>query len=98
MAEEARPRLVKDILSCYIDTPNLVESTEGLARWRLLEQYVEETTRETEKALAWLVERGFLREVTPGSSTRRMFMLNMDRLDEAQTFLTAAKEEPHGRG
>jgi hypothetical protein len=94
--DERQPRLAKGILSYYVEHPGTVESPEGLARWRLLEQYVEETTRETEKALAWLVGRGFLTEVSQLGG-RRMFVLNATRLEDARTLVTASVEDTDGR-
>ena len=101
MVDELPPRLVKDILGFYIDHPKVAESTEGLARWRLLERYVEQTMRETEQAVVWLVAQGFLSEVK-SAGNRRAFALNPERLGDAEALLRGRNgvvdaEEPNGR-
>ena len=89
------PRLAKDLLSYYLKHPTTVETTEGLARWRLLEEYVERTIRETEQAIHWLVERGFLREVVrPGG--RSVYVINPDRRDQAEALVEDAATDRHG--
>jgi hypothetical protein len=87
---------VNDLLHYYLTHPTAVDTSEGLARWRLLEEYVERTMRETQEALDWLVAHGFLREITrPGGRT--VFMMNADRRPDAERFLAAAREgSPHG--
>jgi hypothetical protein len=75
----------------YLTHPTAVDTSEGLARWRLLEEYVERTMRETQEALDWLVARGFLREI-PRRSGRPVFMMNTDRRQEAELFLADAHE------
>jgi hypothetical protein len=96
MAEASPPRLAKDILSYYVKHPMAADTCEGLARWRLLEEYVEQTTRETEKALEWLVAHGFL-SATTGPGNRRVFVLNADRRQDAETFVEDPKEEDRGK-
>ena len=92
---ESPPRLAKDILSYYVKHPTAADTSEGLARWRLLEAYVEQTTRETEKALDWLVAQGYL-SVRTGLGHRRMFTLNTDRLEDAETFVGDPPEGTRG--
>jgi hypothetical protein len=95
MAEERPPHLAKEILSYYVKHPTAADTYEGLARWRLLEEYVEQTTHDTEKAVDWLVSHGFL-AVSGGLGNRRVFVLNADRRQDAETFVDDQKEE--GRG
>ena len=92
MSDISPPRLAKDILSYYVKHPMAADTCEGLARWRLLEEYVEQTTRETEQALDWLVTRGFL-SASSGPGNDRVFVLNADRRQEAETFVEDPKEE-----
>ena len=96
MTEESPPHLAKDILSYYVKHPMAADTCEGLARWRLLEEYVEQTTQETEKALDWLVSHGFL-SARVGIGNRRVFVLNADRRQDAATFVSDPKEENRGR-
>lgn len=86
MADVSPPRLAKDILSYFIKHPMAADTCEGLARWRLLEEYVEQTTRDTEKALDWLVDHGFL-STRKGAGNRAVFVLNDARRQDAETFV-----------
>jgi hypothetical protein len=82
---------VNDLLNYYLTHPTAVDTSEGLARWRLLEEYVERTMRETEDALGWLVAHGFLREI-PRRGGRPVFMMNADRRRDAELLLADARE------
>jgi hypothetical protein len=95
MEEGRPPGLVKDILRYYVKHPATADTTEGLARWRLLEDYVEQTTRHVEEALDWLVDRGLLTAMV-GPGKRRVFVLNAARREEAEGLLDAWKEERCG--
>jgi hypothetical protein len=96
MTDEDCPRLARELLSYYTKHPQAADTSEGLARWRLLQEYVERTTRDTEEALGWLVARGFLREV-PGRAGRSVFVLAADRRGEAEAFLGRPKGAKRGR-
>ena len=66
---------------------------EGIARWRLLEEQVHRSFQQTESALAWLVEQGFLEEVeTVGSS--RIFRLAPQGQEKTARFLAGEKSAP----
>ena len=82
-------------MSYYVTHPMAADTCEGLARWRLLEKYVEQTTHDTEKALDWLVSHGFL-SVRVGPGNRRVFVLNADRRQDAETFVEDPKDESRG--
>ena len=73
-------------MTYYLTHPAAVDTSEGLAHWRLLEEYVERTLRETQDALEWLVECGFLRRVVRRGGSP-VFMMNPDRRDEAEQFV-----------
>jgi hypothetical protein len=96
MSLKVQPKLARDLLKLYLTNPTLVETTEGLARWRLADQLLDKTIRETEQALEWLVSRGFLRQIS-GRRGRTVFMMNPDRRDEAQHWIGRGSEERHGR-
>ena len=55
--------VVEQIMRYFTEHPQAADSLEGVARWRLLQQRVEETVVETEAALEWLVARGVLQRV-----------------------------------
>jgi hypothetical protein len=95
MSTDARPRLAADVLSFYLEHPQTTESAEGLARWRLLERCVEKTMNETEQAVAWLVEKGYLCTV-PGLGSRRLFALNIDRLRDAEVLVADGPKDADG--
>jgi hypothetical protein len=95
MTDASLPRLAKTILSYYVKHPLAADTTEGLARWRLLEEYVEKTTRETEQALEWLVREGYL-SVRTGPGNRSVFTLNADRRLDAATFVADPEDETRG--
>ena len=92
-SQHRHPRLAKDILHYYLTHPAAVDTTEGLAHWRLLEEYVERTLRETQDALEWLVNCGFLRRV-PRRGGPPVFMMNHDRRGDAEVFV--AHEDADG--
>jgi hypothetical protein len=94
--EHEFPPLMGDVLRFYVEHPGVAETPEGLARWRLLEQYVESTMRETTDAVDWLVEHGFLHEVAARRGAP-LFMLNTERRSEAEALLNTSKERGRGR-
>ncbi len=91
MGDQRSPPLAKDLLNYYLRNPASIDTSEGLARWRLLEEYVERTVRETEEALGWLVRHGFLRELRrPGG--RPVFVMDPERRADAETFVNGADD------
>ena len=63
-----------------------VDSVEGIARWRLLDQRVRDVVRETDAALALLVERDLVEEIhLAGAPT--LFRLNAVKSDTARQLL-----------
>lgn len=57
------PELVSHVLSYFIRHPQAVDSLEGIARWRLLDEAVHHTVSATHEALNWLIARGVLQQV-----------------------------------
>ena len=47
----------------FVEHPHAVDSLEGVARWRLLQQRVDEIVADTESALDWLVNRGLVQRI-----------------------------------
>jgi len=80
----------KRILSYFIRNPTATDTCEGIARWRLLEQAIHQTTEETAQAIGWLESRGFLKRVGRTGSTP-LFMLDSSHSAEAAEFLADAK-------
>jgi hypothetical protein len=66
-----------EIWNHFLRNPQAADSLEGIARWRLLDEVVYRSVQETEAALGWLVERGYLIESsTPG--IKPIYRLNPD--------------------
>jgi len=61
----ARPAqaVIKEIMRYFEEHPHALDSLEGVSRWRLLQQRVDDTVVETAAALEWLVGRGFVERV-----------------------------------
>ncbi len=79
--------VASQILSYFLRNPQAADSLEGVARWRLLDERVHHAFEETDRALNYLVSRGFLTEdSTPLSG--RIFRLNVEKRSEAEHFLT----------
>ena len=85
-------QLARDIVRYYMRNPGTVDTLEGLARWRLLEQQVRRTVREVGRVLSWLVEIGLLRELKR-SGTPPLFGFNEKQIREALRFI---EEEDQG--
>lgn len=81
--------MVKAILCYFLRNPRAADSLEGVARWRLLEEAVHSRVRETQQALTWLVDAGFLCEATT-AETGSIFSLNSEKQVEAEEFLMAS--------
>jgi hypothetical protein len=80
----SRPAI--EVLSYFVRNPAAKDSLEGIARWRLLEQAIHRTITETEAALKWLVQEGYLMEVKQTQSSR-LFYLNPERRSQAEDLL-----------
>ena len=83
------------ILRYFVRHPEALDDLEGIARWRLLEEAIRSKVVETDRALQWLVERGFLRQ-TARLGSPPLFGLNPEKVDEANRLLAAG--DPAGEG
>jgi hypothetical protein len=79
-------------LAYFLRNPAAADSLEGIARWRLLEQAIHRTTTETEGALKWLVDEGYLIEMEQPRS-RQLFRLNPEKHLAADELLRIGKKE-----
>lgn len=79
--------VVRQILGYFVRNRRMADTLEGIARWRLLQERVRLSMRQTEAALAWLVEEGFIEEALPAGSRSSVFRLNPGRLSDAKRFL-----------
>src|SRR5215467_11784011 len=86
-ALEPDETVVRQILGYFVRSHRMADTLEGIARWRLLQERVQLSVRQTEAALGWLLEQGFIEEVFPESVGNSVFRLNRGRLSEAKRFL-----------
>jgi hypothetical protein len=78
----AEPTIVKQVLGYFVRNPKAADTLEGVARWRLLEEQIQNSISQTETAVEWLVAQGLLQEFNP-RGTGHLFRLNPARLDDA---------------
>lgn len=78
--------VTRQVLSYFVRNPQAVDSLEGVARWRLLEEAIHVQVSEAREALDWLVERGVIRR-TEGPGMPPVFSLDPDRRGEAEQLL-----------
>ena len=57
------PARAREILEHYLANPTTADTLEGIAEWRLLDDFVQRRIDETRNALEWLVEQGFLTRI-----------------------------------
>lgn len=82
-------------MSFFLRNSNAADNLEGVARWRLLEETVHQSVEETERAVRWLVAKGFLREVAT-TAAGSIFMINPDMREQAERYL--AEGQPPRKG
>jgi hypothetical protein len=89
MDPQPDPQTMKQILGYFVRNPQAADSLEGVARWRLLDEIVRRKVRDSQMALEWLVDKGFLRK-TVVADMEPIFSLNPARAAEAAQFLHEA--------
>ena len=77
------PRRAREILKHYLENPHTVDTLEGIAAWRLIEDIVRTRVREIDEALEWLVTRGYLDRRVPMAAPP-VYRLNERRRAEAE--------------
>jgi hypothetical protein len=82
--------LAKEILSYFLRNPQAADSLEGVTRWRLLEERVHRELEDTDLALGWLVNNGFLVKVS-SQWTEAVYQLNESNRGDAEQFVTPKK-------
>jgi hypothetical protein len=86
---------IRQILDYFLRHPEAVDSADGIAYWRLLDEVNQPSLTDTEDGIRWLVSRGFLHEViVPGS--RGVYRLNADMREEAMQFLRDERDRSRG--
>jgi hypothetical protein len=78
--------VAKQILAYFLRNPRAADSAEGVARWRVRDERVRHSVRETFVALKWLVAKGYLEE-TSSRAAGSIFQLNANRAGEARRLI-----------
>jgi len=86
---------VNEILGYFVRNPQAADNLEGIARWRLLNEFITRQVDQTQRALLWLVAKGYLRERS-AAGTGAIYSLNPDKADQACEFLAASKADGKG--
>ena len=96
MPRETGENVTRDILSYFLRNPHTADDLEGIARWRLMSETIRRGVEDTNRALEWLAEQGFLmRDITTGAGP--IFRLNQVNRVCAEAFL-AQLERPQAKG
>lgn len=88
--------LAREILSYFLRNPQAADSLEGVTRWRLLEERVHRELEDTDLALGWLVEHGFLVKISSQWSGP-VYRLNETNRGDAEQFLNVKKGKRKSR-
>jgi len=85
-AGAANEKVAKDILRYFLRNPGAVDSLKEIARWRLMQEAVRRSVEETQDALEWLTEEGFVSEESR-TGAENIYQLNPARRAEAASFV-----------
>jgi hypothetical protein len=88
-------RRAREILQHYLKNPQAADDLEGIAQWRLLEDFVHRRVSETSEALEWLVNQGFLTK-TVGPAAPSVYRLNPEKVAAAEHLLEESESPTHG--
>jgi hypothetical protein len=80
------PARVREILQHYLANPQTADSLEGIAEWRLIDDFVRQRAEETRRAVEWLVERGLLVR-TVGGAIPPVYRLNQSAVADAERLI-----------
>ena len=80
-------------MSYFLRHPAAADSLDGIARWRLMLQKIDQTVDETAEALRALVEEGLVEEIRSNSGAP-VFRLNASRRAEAERLLNREGTQP----
>ncbi len=97
MPRRTGEEIAKDILSYFLRNPHTADSLEGVARWRLLDETIHRSVIETNLALEWLVQQGYLVKVST-SNSEPIFCLNRESRAKAQAFLVQEEDRKARKG
>jgi hypothetical protein len=97
LTAHSREEIAKNILSYFLRRPDVADSFNGIARWRLLEDAVDRNVAATEEALVWLIDQGFLTE-EPIAGSQSVFRLSSEKRSEAESLVRGERNPGSGRG
>jgi hypothetical protein len=80
---DGTPQRARDILRYYVGHPGMTDTLEGIAGWRLVDEIVRQYVGEVERAVQWLVARGYLEQRTSAASPP-LYRLNPGMRDAAE--------------
>ena len=78
--------VARQIVSYLLRSPRAVDTLEGIARWRLLDEQIHQSVQMTKAALRLLEEMGLL-IVERTESAGMLYRLNESKRKEAEAFL-----------
>jgi hypothetical protein len=79
-------KVAREIMRYFLRHPVAADSLEGIARWRLMLQKIDQTVEETAEALHALVDADLMEEVQ-GPSGEPVYRLNASKREEAERLL-----------
>lgn len=82
----ASVNVAKDILRYFLGNPGAVDSLKEIARWRLMQEAVRRSVEETQQALDWLTEEGYVSEESR-TGAESIYQLNPERRAAAASFV-----------
>jgi hypothetical protein len=94
--ERQTRRIAREVLSFFVRHPQAVDTLEGIARWRLLDELARRTVDETAWAVKSLVAQGFLVESLPSASPP-VYRLNETKIVEAKKFVGLRRKSTGSR-
>jgi hypothetical protein len=84
--DKSREAVAREVLDYFLRNPEAADTLTGIARWRLLEEAVQQSVVRTEIALQWLLDQGYLLQVQK-KGAEGIFQLNPERRRDAELFL-----------
>jgi hypothetical protein len=78
--------VARQIVSYFLRSPRAVDTLEGIARWRLLDEQIHQSVQMTDMALQLLEEMGLL-IAKRAESAETLYRLNKSKRKEAEAFL-----------
>jgi hypothetical protein len=84
---QAAPESARDVLGYFLRHPEAADTLEGVARWRLMQERIQQSVEEVAQALEWLVVEGLLL-VESAQGADPVFRLSREKASEAEKFVT----------